>query len=34
MRDDDLEAARGIVYACLSSLALWALVALGYWIAR
>lgn len=34
MRDDDLNAARGVVYACLSSLVLWALVALAYWIAR
>ena len=27
MRDDELEAARGVVYACLSSLVLWALFA-------
>lgn len=34
MRDDELEAARGVVYARLSSLVLWALIALVYWIAR
>jgi hypothetical protein len=34
MRDDDLEAARGVVYLCLASFVLWALIALCYWIAR
>jgi len=34
MRDDDLNAARGVIYACLSSVVLWGLFALCYWIAR
>jgi len=34
MRDDDLNAARGCVFAVLSSLALLVLVALCYGIAR
>lgn len=34
MRDNDLDTARGVVFACLASMALWALVLLGYWIAR
>lgn len=34
MRDDDLEAARGVIYACLSSVVLWGVVVIVYWIAR
>lgn len=34
MRDDDLNAARGIVVACLSSLIFWGLFVLCFWIAQ
>lgn len=34
MQDDDLEAARGVIYACLSSVVLWGLVVLCWYIAR
>ena len=34
MQDDDLEAARGVIYAFLSSVVLWCLVVLCWCIAR
>lgn len=34
MQDDELEAARGVIYACLSSVVLWAVVVIVWYIVR